>query len=366
MKEILISGYYGFKNSGDDALLKSITDNLKKEHPDYRIVVLSKNPEETENIYNVKAVSRTNPFSLIWHALKAELLISGGGTLIQDATSTKSLIYYLAIMWIAKLFGTKVMLYANGIGPINLEENKKRTKKVLSKTEVITLRDERSLEEVKKLLISGPKIAVTADPVFTMSGSGKEKGREILEKAGVANNARVLGISLREWKNSDANFSEKVTKAIDIICKDADLYPVFLPLQQRDINICKKISDNLSCESVVIAESLSVEDVLSLVENFHIAIGMRLHSLIYAASCAVPIVGISYDPKVSGFMEYSKQEKFVYAENLDEEKLIRDTLYICENYKKIKEVLVTTSKHMKQKAEENCKMVSELLSEAKK
>lgn len=366
MREILISGYYGFKNSGDDALLKSITDNLKKEHPDYKIVVLSKNPEETEKNYGVKAIKRTNPFSVLFHGAKAKLLVSGGGTLIQDATSTKSLIYYLAIMWIAKLFGAKVMLYANGIGPVKQEENRMRTTKVLNRTDAITLRDERSYEETKNLGITKPEILVTADPVFLIDGADKNKGREILKKAGVLENKKILGISLREWKRADADFNKKITDAIETICRKTNLYPVFLPLQPKDFEICKKILNGLSIDSVVIEDNLSVEDVLAVVKNFNIAMGMRLHSLIYSASCAVPVVGISYDPKVSGFMEYAKQDKFVNAEDLDKEKLIADTLSIYESYDEIKNVLTKTADFMKEKAEKNCEVVARLLAEDKK
>ena len=97
MNDILISGYYGFKNSGDDALLQAIVNDLKEYKSDVKLTVLSNSPEETERIYKIKAVSRLNPFSVIGAILKSKMLLSGGGTLIQDRTSTKSLIYYLAM-----------------------------------------------------------------------------------------------------------------------------------------------------------------------------------------------------------------------------------------------------------------------------
>ena len=90
-KEILISGYYGFRNSGDDALLKAIIQDLKKYKESPNIVVLSANPEETMEYYRVKSINRLNLISVLKHMRKADMLISGGGTLIQDRTSTKSL-----------------------------------------------------------------------------------------------------------------------------------------------------------------------------------------------------------------------------------------------------------------------------------
>ncbi|MBR0365607.1 MAG: glycosyltransferase, partial [Clostridia bacterium] len=116
--EILISGYYGFKNSGDDALLKALIADLRKYLESPELVVLSANPRETWKNYRVKAINRFNIPLIIKHMKRADMLISGGGTLIQDATSTQSLLYYLTIIKLAIKNKLKVMLYSNGIGPL--------------------------------------------------------------------------------------------------------------------------------------------------------------------------------------------------------------------------------------------------------
>ena len=105
MSDIVISGYYGLGNSGDEALLKSIIENLRKIEPDVTITALSGNVHLTKEQYGVKTINRFNVFSVINELRKAKLLISGGGTLIQDATSTKSLYYYLGIIAAAKKNG---------------------------------------------------------------------------------------------------------------------------------------------------------------------------------------------------------------------------------------------------------------------
>ena len=93
MSDIVISGYYGLGNSGDEALLKSIVNDLRKISPDVTVTALSGNAHLTEKKYNISTVGRFNFFSVYRELKKAKLLISGGGTLIQDATSTKSLLY---------------------------------------------------------------------------------------------------------------------------------------------------------------------------------------------------------------------------------------------------------------------------------
>lgn len=361
MKEILISGYYGFNNSGDDALLRSITDDLKTEYEDLKITVFSKQPEQTKKVYKVNAVCRTNPFAVIWHMIKAEMLIFGGGTLIQDATSTKSLIYYLAIISLAKLFGVKVMIYANGIGPIVNEKNKKRTRKALNKVDVITLRDEKSLKTLRELEIDKENIEITADPVFLIKSTGKAGGMNILKRYGVPEDKKLIGISLREWKRADEKFCEKIADAVKELCGNLDLYPVFLPLQPKDNVICEEISEKCGVENTVIKEHLDISEMLAVISNFHIVIGMRLHMLIYAASCAVPVVAISYDPKISGFMEYAGQKRYVEAEDIDTEKLICNVMEIDKAYDEIKAELENVAGTMKQKAARNGEILKKLL-----
>lgn len=131
MNRILVSGYYGFANSGDDALLGAIIQNMREYDPDMEITVLSKNPAETRALYGVESINRYNMFQIMSRMKKAKLLISGGGSLLQDRTSSKSLYYYLTIIRLAQTLGTKVMLYANGIGPLTREKNIKKTMQVL-------------------------------------------------------------------------------------------------------------------------------------------------------------------------------------------------------------------------------------------
>ncbi len=365
-KEVLISGYYGFKNSGDDALLKAITDDLKAKSPYRKIVVLSKNPEETKKTYNVSAINRLNPFSVISHMRKAELLISGGGTLIQDATSTKSLIYYLSVISTAKLLGMKVMLYANGIGPVVSDKNKILTKKVLNKTDCITLRDEKSFEVLKALGVTEPCIKITADPVFTIKASGKSNGEKILKRNGIPAGKKLLGISLRYWKNQDPEFVKKLAFSIDEICRKHSLFPVFLPLQPKDTEICENVASLLNTKNVILTERLFIDDMLSVIGNFDLAIGMRLHMLIYSAKCSVPIIGISYDPKINAFMDYAKQDRCVFAENIDENELIKNASEIFANYEKIKGELILTAEKMTELAGENLSFALSLLQEEEK
>lgn len=362
MEEILISGYYGFKNSGDDALLLSIINDLKKYKKEVKIVVLSSNPVETSMIYGVKSINRMNLFAIISAMFRSKMLISGGGTLIQDGTSTKSLMYYLLIIRLAKKMGLKVMLYSNGVGPLRREKNERYTKKVLNKVDLITLRDEVSLNELKRIGVTEPKIYLTADPAFTLKPSSLETGKNILDKASADINKKMMCISVRKWADLGEDFENTIARAVDYAAEKYGMFPVFLPMQPKvDYDISKRIASKLRSPSAVIDRELAIADTLSVIANMTMCIGMRLHTLIYSASQAVPLVGLVYDPKVSGFMDYMHQNKYVNVEDLSYEKLTALIDETMENYDIIKDDLYNNVVTLREKAEENAKYAIDLL-----
>lgn len=362
MEEILISGYYGFKNSGDDALLLSIINDLKKYKKEVKIVVLSSNPVETSMIYGVKSINRMNFFAIISAMFRSKMLISGGGTLIQDGTSTKSLLYYLLIISLAKKMGLKVMLYSNGVGPLRHKKNEKHTKRVLNKVDLITLRDEVSMNELKRIGVTEPKIYLTADPAFTLKPSSLETGQSILDKASADITKKMMCISVRRWASLGEEFENTVARAADYAAEKYSMFPVFLPMQPKvDYEISKRIAAKMKTQSAVIDRELTIEDTLSVIANMNLCIGMRLHTLIYSASQAVPLVGLVYDPKVSGFMDYMHQRRYVNVENMSYEQLVRLIDDTMENYDMIKDDLYSNMVQLREKAEENAKYAIDLL-----
>src|SRR3989339_978082 len=142
--KIALSGYYGFGNIGDEALLTII----KQKIAGAEFTVLDRS------------------FKIISQIFRSDLLISGGGTLFQDKTSSRSFYYYIGVVALAKLMGKKVMILAQGFGPLNKTLNRHLARLVLNRVDIITLRDKQSLETIKKLGVTIPRIELTADPVF--------------------------------------------------------------------------------------------------------------------------------------------------------------------------------------------------------
>jgi len=358
--KIVISGYYGFDNSGDDALLMSIINDLKKNDNSAKITVLSKNPKKTGLQYLVNAVNRYNPFSLIKTIATCDLLISGGGTLIQDATSTKSLFYYLFVIKLAQIFHKKVMLYANGIGPLNSFKNIENTRKILDKVDLITLRDPKSKEELDKIGITKPRVELTADPAFLIEAN--ESGKSVLESYGVPKDKPLMCVSVREWKNNPDDFVEIMASFCDYAAEKYGLFTVFLTMQQKvDFAIASDIKDKMRNKSVVIGGNYPVETLLSVMDEMTVSVGMRLHTLIYSASRMIPLIGIVYDPKINGFLEYLGNNRYTMVEDLSYDALCKNLDYVKDNYESLCTGLKYHIRSLKSKAEENGKLFHELL-----
>lgn len=360
MSDIVISGYYGLGNSGDEALLESIVSDIRSLAPDVTVTALSGNVNLTKEKYSISTVNRFNPFAVIRELRKAKLLISGGGTLIQDATSTKSLLYYLGIIYLAKKFGLKVMLYANGMGPIK-DKNVKKVEKVLNKVDLITLRENESLEEIKRCNINDPRVYVTADPAFKLKAASPERAKELLRGAGVPENAKVISVSVRAWKDNDSAFEQQMANALDIAAENG-YFPLFIPMQlSRDLEISKNISCRMKSKSAIMDEEIEVADMLAVIGECTLSCGMRLHMLIFSSVMNVPMVGIAYDPKIKGFMEYMGQKAYVNLENFDGNEFAQLILKCGKEEIEIKKSLYETTSVLKNKANENASLAIELL-----
>lgn len=352
-KKILISGYYGFDNSGDDAILKAIIKDIKSIDETIEITALSKNPLNTKKIYKVNAVDRFNFNNVINAIRNNDMLISGGGSLLQDITSTRSILYYLALIHIAKLYKKPVMVYANGIGPIYKKYNRILTRNILNKVDLITLRDSISKETVKNLGVSNKNVYVTADPVFTLDPIDDRKVLRIFKEENISYSKPLIGIAVREWKNTE-NIIKILSETINYINTKYDCNILLIPMHYpEDLNISKKIKEEVNSDVYIINNKYSVEEMMGIINKLEMIIAMRLHSLIYAASRAIPMVGIVYDPKVDGFMDSIEQKNKIPVEELDIESMIKAVDNVWNNKNDIKDKLSKLKCDFKDKALSN-------------
>lgn len=356
-KNILISGFYGFGNAGDEAILYSMVSSFKKEMPDVNISIYSYKEINELKPFNVKFINRKNYFEIIAAMLKTDLFISGGGGLIQDITSVRSIKYYLGLIKLAKLFGKKVLIYAQGIGPIVTKEGKKLTKNILNKVDYITVRDEYSKELLAELGVKQDFIEITADPVLILSD--KSNISDLLKKYDIDWKNINLGISIRPWK---INYIDALAEFLTELNKNRpDIKQYLLPFQlSQDLAECINLQQKLKHKTIIIDEPLSTTRLLNLISAFDYILAMRLHAAIMASLSHIPVLGIVYDPKVKSFLSLAGMEA------LDIEKLDKDLLknkfdYIINNSSNIKIKIKDNVEKLKAKAQKNVEAVKDML-----
>lgn len=358
MSKIVISGYYGFANAGDEAMLTAIVKSLRQAEASVDLTVISGNPRNTAAKHRVASIHRFSPLKIYSALASCDLLLSGGGSLLQDVTSKKSLLYYLAIIWLGKLLDKKVMLFAHGIGPIRSGLLRKLTKYVCSKADLITVRDTDSLVELERLGVALEKVRLTADAVLTLAQADKEQGLELLKKFNLNQDKPIVAISVRSW-GADDKYLQEMAKVADSLIERKNVQIALLPLQYpADVTACKKLQQFMqSRDAVILDAAFDTEQFLALMGNFSLLIGMRLHALIFAAVMDVPFIALSYDPKIDGFVKEVAGINIGDIKNFAAEALLQAAQNVLEIENSSNERLV----QLRAKALENAQLAFELL-----
>ena len=301
-RRVLMSGYYGFSNAGDDAILQSIRDSLQSSDENIEISVLSNDPAQTGSRYSVNAIPRFN-LPAVWRAVgRCDVLLSGGGSLLQDHTSTRSLLYYLSVMTLARLRGKKVALYANGIGPVNRPANRRRVRRAVEKADLVTLRDHNSRQELEAMGVARVDLHVTADPVFSMNWADDARVDEILQTAGLAPDQPFAIISVRSWSGM-GDFPARLANVCDHLNTAHGLPCLFVLMQPHlDRDISRQTIAQMHTPARLLDQPLTPAEIMGVIARSRLCLAMRLHTLIFAARACVPLAGLVYDPKVSSFL----------------------------------------------------------------
>ena len=193
MVKVAISGYYGFKNFGDEAILSVLVKHLKSLN-NVDITVFSSDTDYTSKTYSVNAVKRFDLKNVIKTIQDSDVLISGGGSLLQDVTSVKSVVYYSLIIALGLLFNKKVIIFAQGIGPLNKKLSQFIVRNLLKNCSLVTVRDEKSLALLRNW---GINTNLVCDPIYSL-----DVMQEFREN--------TIGVQLREFKTMNYNLLHKL------------------------------------------------------------------------------------------------------------------------------------------------------------
>lgn len=282
-KKVLISGYIGFSNFGDDAMLKVLVDHLKEKN--CKITALTSDIKETKEVFGINALYYKNLWAILGGILKSDIVISGGGNLFQNETSTLSLLYYLFIIFAAKLFFKKVIIFSQGIGPVNGKIQVFLTKLILKTVNMTTVRDIYS-----QRILSGWKIPSK----YTYDALWNFETPEYNPKG-------IVGIQLRDYKYLHKDFYKNLAKYVDMFFSDYEIR-IYSMQNRTDANECYKFEKALKARNM----SLKTKVVLyknpdQIAEEFselNYLIAMRLHANILGLKYGIRILPVSYSVKV--------------------------------------------------------------------
>ncbi len=304
---VTLSGYYGYGNAGDEAVLAGLVKGFRDARPaeELEIVALSGNPGATQAAHEIGAADRYKPGPLLAAIARSDLFLSGGGSLLQDVTSAHGIFYYLGVVRLAQMLGKKTMFAAQGIGPLHLPRSRRLVASVANRLDGVTVRDAESAQLLREIGVTRPPLEVTADPALLLEPA--ERGPQA---PGFARTD--FGVALRAWPGQE-NLAGLVADA----CWQplAESRALLFPMQpQHDLALAEQYAAKWQAVSkaVVCQTQTGPASLLFNIGSCEMMVGMRLHALILAAACGVPSVALSYDPKVAAFMDSSGQGDAVY------------------------------------------------------
>ena len=309
---IVICGSYGLGNAGDESILKAILQEVRAVAPAEEITVLSRDPEETKMRHGVWSLHMFDLPAIHRLMGRAKLYINGGGSLIQDVTSRRSLWFYLANIRAAKRAGNRVQMYGCGIGPVTRESHRSLAAKIINKyVDVITLREPDSLEELRAMGVTEPEVLLTADPALILQKAPDDETDSVLLRAGIPPHGNYLCFALRRWKG----FEEKAPlfgAAAEYAYRTYGLTPVFVAVEKHlDPGAGQLAARGLTIPHYFLDDAGGAGTIIGALSRMQAVVSMRLHALIFAAGQGIPLAGVVYDPKVSAFLRYIGQEQFV-------------------------------------------------------
>lgn len=320
-RNILICGYYGMENAGDELILFFLINDVKKHFPYADVTVLSGTPRRTAAAYNVRAVYRKNPLTILRELFRCNMLIMGGGGIFQDITSSLSFYYYTAIGICACLLKKKTVLYAVEIAPLKNSLHGAMVRYLIALSNLVSFRNEESLKLLKSFGCLRRDYRILPDPVMV--------GARVPTQRTVSNFEPRIGIVLKDVVTSEHNRNLLVSHIAPVLryCIARRIKPVIIPFHKNeDMNISRELEERTG-DAVELFSWHSAGELMHLFETFSVVLSSRLHGLILASSLGIPVIGIvphddSDGGKVRRFMAWVERGTCFIDNDINEHALI--------------------------------------------
>lgn len=310
-KKIILSGYYGFGNAGDEAVLAALCQIFRLHFPRAELVALSARPEQTAAAYGILAIDRWDKRALRRELAGAELFCSGGGSLFQDVTSVRSVWYYTSLLREAQKLGVPTIVLAQGLGPLRSRLGRWLVRRTLGQCALLSWRDQGAYDLAAAIGLGQRRNFLVCDPVLLWrpekpDKNNDEKNVDIYNKEEKNNAEKKIGLALRPWPG----LKPEAAARLAVLLREMGYTPVLLPFYQgedeagEDQKLAVEINKALAAlnnEPLAILACHNPWEARAAVGSLRLLLGMRLHSLIMAAAQGVPALAVDYDPKVRDF-----------------------------------------------------------------
>ncbi len=299
---VLLCGYYGFGNMGDDLLLLSSAKRARQKKSNIALCALTKGGARDSDKFSLRCASRKNIFSILREIKKADTVVFGGGTLLQNDTSARSLAYYLFILRCAKAFGKKTELWGNGIGDIKGRAFRRTVAKAIEACSYVGVRDKRSFSRVAELLSEfgrvAPPVVLERDLASGYLDGKYDTGEMLIRELGLAESRRFAVVIVRGGEY------ERVVRALDAWLRSlraSAVKLVFVAMYpKQDIQMCRSMSE---AHEGVLAYPISLAELFGLIGRAYAVCSMRYHGLVLASDAGTPFFGFGSDDKIKSFCE---------------------------------------------------------------
>ncbi len=357
---VTLAGYFGCGNMGDDAILSGVTQELRATAPNVGAWVLSGTPARTERSTGLPCFSRRNPLSLLNSLLRSDALILGGGSLLQNLTSNRSLAYYLTLIRLSRLLRRPVMLYGIGIGPLLGARIEKRVARILNRCQYIGLRDEASHRLLRELGVDASLLHVGADGALLLPSPPIGRAGAILREHGIAHDASLICVALHGGR-SCGEMRKMILTALRLVCRRRGLTPIFLVLDSaQDERASILAAEQCAGRVLTLREPTDAVAVLSASEAL---ISMRLHALVFAASAGTPCIGIAADARDGKIPTFAKSvgAELICPASFSLAELVARTELAIDTHEQIRPILLDSVSQMRKKARKDLANIVEMI-----
>ncbi|MFA5975673.1 MAG: polysaccharide pyruvyl transferase CsaB [Elusimicrobiota bacterium] len=314
---VVIGGYYGFGNAGDELILRSLVDRLRQESPNVSITVLSADPLQTQDHFGVDAINRWNPVAWIRAFSQARRFVLGGGGLLQESTSAWNYIYYLSLTALAKLLGCRTEVRAIGVDPVQHRLNRWMTRLVFNHfVDSVSVRD---TDSQLALEASGVKIVIARVPDLVF---------QFPTPAPTPIQNRVA-LALAPWPQRPG-WEHDLSLVCDLLITTLKVSIDLLVFSPEQDAVLSEKTARAATQSIQVRSWTTPEQLIGWMAEYELIIGMRYHALVLAALAEKPFIGWGFQRKVRSLCRDFGQPLWSFERGWETDAVFRQ---VCEAWR---------------------------------